>query len=98
MATKKKLLKMNQPETINAKLERIACDYRDAMEFAIDNLNSTLENNLTELVEEFGYKAVEAAVDAIEDNLSIDYEPQSSLHEAFDCVATPEPDEECENA
>lgn len=89
---------MKKPKSIAEKLERIACDYRNEMEFAINNLNSTLENSLTELVEEFGTKAVQAAVDEIEDNLSIDWEPQTSLHKAFDCVPESEPEEEFENA
>ena len=74
--------------------ERIACDYRNDLEVAIDNLNTELENNLTELAEEFGYKVVDAAVDAIEDNLSINHEAQTSLHEAIDCVPESGPDEE----
>jgi hypothetical protein len=97
MATKKKLLQMKQPESIDAKLERIACDYRDEVEVAIENLNAELENNLTVLVEEFGYKAVEAAVNAIEDNLRGEFEPQTSLREAFECVSESEPDEKRED-
>lgn len=34
---------MKKPKSIAEKLERIACDYRNEMEFAIGNLNSTLE-------------------------------------------------------
>jgi|GEM_PF-6511329 hypothetical protein len=89
---------MKQPESITAKLERIACDYRHDMEVAIDSLNTKLENSLNELVEEFGTKAAKAAVDEIEDNLSIDWEPQTSLQEALNLVPEFEPDEELEDA
>lgn len=89
---------MKKPKSIAEKLERLACEYRNEMEFAVDNLNSTLENNLTELVEEFGTKAVQAAVNEIEDNLCIDSEPQTSLQEAFDCVPESETDEEMQDA
>ncbi len=89
---------MKQPESITEKLERIARDYRNDMEVAIDSLNTDLENDLNELVEEFGTKTVQAAVNEIEDNLSIDWEPQTSLHEAFGCIPEFEPDEELEEA
>jgi hypothetical protein len=45
---------MKKPESIAAKLERIARDYRHNMEVAIDSINTDLENNLTKLVDEFG--------------------------------------------
>lgn len=91
-----------QQESLTAKLECIACNYRNEVDVAIHCINTNLENKLNELVEEFGYKAVDAAVDATadanEDNLTIDCGPYPSLYEAFDCVPTPEPYEECENA
>jgi hypothetical protein len=89
---------MENSVIIAAKLDRIACNYRNEMEFAIDNLNRELENNLIELVEKFGTKAVQAAADEIEDNLGIDLEPQTSLQEAFDCVPESESNEESEDA
>ena len=93
---------MEKSENITAKLERIALDYRHDIEVAINRVNAKLENALTQLVEEFGYKAVDAAVDAtadaIEDNLTIDYGPYPSLYEAFDCVRVPEYDEERKDA
>jgi hypothetical protein len=77
MASKRKPLNQKKPEILSAKLERIACDYRNDLEVAIDNLNTELENNLTELAGEFGHKVIDAAVDAIEDKLSIDNDAQA---------------------
>ena len=79
MATKKTIANLKQPESITAKLEQIAYDYRNDMEIAIDNLNWVLENNLTELVEEFGTKAVQASIDGIEDSLYIEFAPKDCL-------------------
>ena len=98
MTTKKNLLMMKQPESITAKLERIACDYRHDIEVAMNRVNTELENSLTQLVEEFGFHPVYAAVEVIEGDLRIDYGVHTSLYEAFDCVPEPEPDEESENA
>ena|ERR1039457_2289747 len=85
---------LKQPESITAKLERFACDYRNDLEVAIYNVDTDLAKNLTELVEEFGHKAVEAAVDASEDDdLRIDYGPYPSLYEALVYVLEHMPDE-----
>jgi hypothetical protein len=86
------------PSSITAKLERIACDYRHDIEVAMNRVNTELENSLTQLVEEFGFHPVYAAVEVIEGDLRIDYGVHTSLYEAFDCVPEPEPDEESENA
>lgn len=86
---------MKQPESITAKLERIASDYRDSVAVAIENVDATLEKNMTELVAEFGYKAVDDAVEAIEDDdLRIDDEPYSSLSEGLNYVFEQIPEEE----
>jgi hypothetical protein len=102
MNTNKSLLMMKQLESIAAKLECIAFNYRDELDVAIHCINTNLENKLIELVKEFGYEAVDAAVETTaevtEDNLSIECGPYPSIYEAFDCVPAPEPDEECENA
>jgi hypothetical protein len=98
MTTKKNLLMMKQPESMTAKLERIASHYRHDVEVAMYRVNKELENSLTELAEEFGFMAVYAAVETSEDDLIIDYGPYPSLYEAFDCVPEPESDEEVENA
>lgn len=89
---------MEKSESITAKLERIACDYRNEVEVAINRVNTELENKLNELVEDFGYDAVNAVVDASECDLSIDDGPYPSIYEAFDCVSVPEADEEPEDA
>ena len=89
---------MHNPGHISPELERIARNYRDDMEIAIDNLNEGLEYDLTRLVEDYGTEAVKAAVEAIEDNLSTYSEPQTSLWEAFGDVPRSEPNEEPEDA
>jgi len=88
---------MKQPESITTKLERIACDYRHDIKVAINRVNAELENSLTRLVEDFGFKAVHAVVDSSEDDdLIIDYGPYTSLYEAFECVHESEPDSDDE--
>ena len=82
---------MENPEPIAAKLERIVCDYRDEVCEASAKPNAHLQTNLTELVEEFGYKAVHAAVDASDDDLSVDAGPDTSLCEALLCVVESNP-------
>ena len=78
---------LKQPENITAVLERIACDYRKEAYDATGKFNDHLQKNLTELVQEFGYKAVKAAVEAIEDDdLRFGLEPDASLCEALDYV------------
>jgi hypothetical protein len=92
MEVRENLLIMQHPESISAKLERIACDYRRDIEVVIHRINTHLESNLNELVEEFGYYAVNAAVDASDGDLSINDGQYSSIYEAFDSVSVPEPD------
>jgi hypothetical protein len=85
---------LKQPENIAAVLERVACDYRKEVDDATEKFNKHLQNNLTELVQEFGHKAVKAAVDAIEDDdLRIDLGPDTSLCDALDYVLESMPDE-----
>lgn len=89
---------MKRLQGISAKLERLAHDYRNDMELAIDNLNDELEGNLTQLVEDYGAEAVKAAVETIEDNLSIDSEQRLSLLEALGGVSDFEHDEELQGS
>jgi hypothetical protein len=85
---------LRQPENITAILERVARDYRKDVDDATWKVNKHLQNNLTELVQEFGHKAVKAAVDAIEDyDLRTDLGPDTSLCDALDYVLESMPDE-----
>jgi hypothetical protein len=77
---------MENAESIKAKLERIVSDYGDEVCEASQTPNAHLHKNLTELVQEYDYKAVKAAVDASEDDLSVDDGPDTSLSEALLCV------------
>jgi hypothetical protein len=79
----KNLLMANQPESITARLGRIVCDFQDEVCGASEKPNASLHKNLTELVKEFGHKAVQAAVDASEDDLSVDDGADTSLAEAL---------------
>lgn len=78
---------LRQPGNIIAILQRIACDYRDSVAVAIENVDAALVKNLTELVEEVGFKAVDDAVEAIkDDDLRINEKPYISLSETLNCV------------
>ena len=83
ITAEKNLLVVNQPENITVKLERIVCDFQDEVCGASQKPNASLHKNLTELVKEFGHKAVQAAVDASEDDLSVCDGADTSLAEAL---------------
>ena len=77
-------------QTINDKLQRLACDYCNDLEVAIQSINTGLEDNLIKLAEECGHDAVGVIVDASvgmsEFDLHIDLGPYPSIYEAFDCA------------
>jgi hypothetical protein len=89
---------MKESESITAKLERIVSNFQDEVCEASAKPNAHLQKNLTELVEGFGYKAVKAAVDASDGDLSVDDGPDTSLDEALLGVPAYEPDEESDDA
>jgi hypothetical protein len=77
-------------QTINDRLQRLACDYCKDLEVAIQSINTGLEDNLIKLAEECGHDAVGVIVDATagmsEYDLKIDLGPYPSIYEAFDCA------------
>jgi hypothetical protein len=74
---------MENSESISAKLERIVGDHYHEVCVACEKPDANLHNSLTELVKEFGHKAVEAAVDAREEDLTTEEGPETSLSEAL---------------
>jgi hypothetical protein len=77
-------------QTINDRLQRLACDYCKDLEVAILSINTGLEDNLIKLTQEFGQSTVSVIVDASvgmsEFDLHIDLGPYPSIYEAFDCA------------
>jgi hypothetical protein len=77
-------------QTINDRLQRLACDYCKDLEVAIQSINTGLEDNLIKLTQEFGQSTVSVIVDSSvgmsEFDLHIDLGPYPSIYEAFDCA------------
>jgi hypothetical protein len=93
----KSLFMMKHPGSIEAKLEHIVCAHYHEVCVATEKPDANLHNNLSELIKEFGSEAVEAAVDAREDDLRTD-EQEFYLSEALLFVEERISDVECENA